>query len=402
MKVAFKIALRYLFSKKSINVINIIAGISTVGVTIATAALIIILSVFNGLENIIVSRFNAFNPELKVSLNEGKFFTIDSNLVAQLKQIPNIKNYSFVMQDYAAIKVGKETHPFPIKGVDKNFRKICGIDTMLIDGEYQLKNSKGEDMAVVGYTIAQKLSIGIGFVTPIVVYTPKRTKSVSLNPSAAFNKKYLYPSAIYGVDESADNIMLLSLDLVQDLFQAPKQATNIEISLIDNHLSKQTQKELQKRLGTKFIVKNRMEQNSFYKILNSERLMIYLILGFVLLIAAFNIVATLTMLIVDKKNDFISFQSIGLSNFQIKMIFLLNGWMTSVLGALIGLVLGGLIAFLQIKYSIVGFGNGTYDIDAYPIAIEALDFVKVFALVLVIGFITSLLPIRKFSKNYLQ
>ena len=400
MKVAFKIALRYLFSKKSINVINIIASISTIGVAIATAALIIILSVFNGLEEIIVSRFNAFNPQLKVSLNEGKFFTINDTILHKLESVKNIKNYSFVLEDYAAIKYSKVTHPFPIKGVDTNYQKVCGLDSMLLDGEFILKNAKGENMAIAGYDIAQQLSIGLSFVAPLIIYAPKKTKSISVNPSNAFNKKYLYPSGIYSIDEFSDNKLIVSLDLVQELFQAQNGASDIEISLHNEKITEETQIALQNLFGEDFTVKNRIEQNSFYKVLNSERLMIYLILGFVLLIAAFNIIATLTMLIVDKKKDFISFQSIGLSNFQIKMIFLLNGWMTTTFGAIIGLILGGLIAFIQIKFSIVGFGEG-FDISAYPVAMELLDFVKVFSLVLFIGLITSLLPIRRFSKNYL-
>ena len=400
MKVAFKIALRYLFSKKSINVINIIASISTIGVAIATAALIIILSVFNGLEEIIVSRFNAFNPQLKVSLNEGKFFTINDTILHKLESVENIKNYSFVLEDYAAIKYSKVTHPFPIKGVDTNYQKVCGLDSMLLDGEFILKNAKGENMAIAGYDIAQQLSIGLSFVAPLIIYAPKKTKSISVNPSNAFNKKYLYPSGIYSIDEFSDNKLIVSLDLVQELFQAKNGASDIEISLHNEKITEETQIALQNLFGEDFTVKNRIEQNSFYKVLNSERLMIYLILGFVLLIAAFNIIATLTMLIVDKKKDFISFQSIGLSNFQIKMIFLLNGWMTTTFGAIIGLILGGLIAFIQIKFSIVGFGEG-FDISAYPVAMELLDFVKVFSLVLFIGLITSLLPIRRFSKNYL-
>jgi len=400
MKVAFKIALRYLFSKKSINVINIIASISTIGVAIATAALIIILSVFNGLEEIIVSRFNAFNPQLKVSLNEGKFFTINDTILHKLESIKNIKNYSFVLEDYAAIKYSKVTHPFPIKGVDTNYQEVCGLDSMLLDGEFILKNAKGENMAIAGYDIAQQLSIGLSFVAPLIIYAPKKTKSISVNPSNAFNKKYLYPSGIYSIDEFSDNKLIVSLDLVQELFQAKNGASDIEISLHNEKITEETQIALQNLFGEDFTVKNRIEQNSFYKVLNSERLMIYLILGFVLLIAAFNIIATLTMLIVDKKKDFISFQSIGLSNFQIKMIFLLNGWMTTTFGAIIGLILGGLIAFIQIKFSIVGFGEG-FDISAYPVAMELLDFVKVFSLVLFIGLITSLLPIRRFSKNYL-
>lgn len=400
MPIIFKIALRYLFSKKSINAINIIAGISTIGVAIASAALIIILSVFNGLEDIIVSRFNAFNPEIKISLNRGQYFHISDRLIQNLNQIENIKNYTFVLENYAAIKVGKVTHPFLIKGVDENYLKVCRLDTLLFDGEFKLKN-KEEYYAVVGYEVAQKLSIGLGFITPMVVYAPKRTARTNINPVNAFNKKYLYPSAIYGVDESADNKILLSLELVQDLFEATNQASDVEISLIDPSLNEKTKKEIQKLFGDNFTIKNRKEQNSFYKILNSERLMIYLILGFVLLIAAFNIVATLTMLIVEKKNDFLTFKSIGLTTHQIKYIFLLNGWMTSLLGAIIGLILGGFIAFLQIKYGLISFGDGNFDIDAYPIAIQTGDFIKVFGLVMVIGFLTSLLPIRNFSKNYL-
>ena len=400
MKVAFIIALRYLFSKKSINVINIIAIISTIGVAIATAALIIILSVFNGLEEIIVSRFNAFNPQLKVSLNQGKFFDINDSLIHKLKSVENIKDYSFALEDYAAIKYSKVTHPFPIKGVDRNYLKTCGLDTMLIDGEFKLRKENGEYMAVAGYDIAQQLSIGLSFVAPLIIYAPKQTKRVSVDPNNAFNKQYLYPSGIYTVDEFSDNKLIVPLELVQELFQSENKASDIEISIHDEHLSPETQEELGEILGDNFTVKNRIEQNSFYKVLNSERLMIYIILGFVLLIAAFNIVATLTMLIVDKKKDFISFQSIGLSNFQIKMIFLLNGWMTTILGAIVGLVIGGLVALIQIKFSIVAFGDG-FDISAYPVVIKALDFVKVFTLVLVIGLITSLLPVRRFSKNYL-
>ncbi len=401
MRVSFKIALRYLFSRKSINVINIIAGISTLGVTIATASLIIILSVFNGLEQIIVSRFNAFNPEIKITLNEGKFFNIENPNIQKLKELKNIKALSFVMEDFAAIKYSNATQPFPIKGVDENYLSVCGLDSMLIDGDFMLHNAKGENMAVVGYEVAQQLSIGLGFVSPLILYVPKRSYKVSSDPSHAFNKQYLYPSAIFGVDETADNRVIIPLEMAQELFEAKGQATNVEISLKNSSLSEQTQNKIKAILGSKFMVKNRIEQNSFFKILNSERLMIYLILGFVLLIAAFNIVATLTMLIVDKKKDFISFQSIGLSNFQIKMIFLLNGWMTSILGAILGLTLGGIITYIQIKFSIVAFGEG-FDLPAYPVDLEVFDFVKVFFLVLIIGFLTSLLPTRKFTKNYLR
>ena len=401
MRISFKIALRYLFSKKSVNIINIIAGISTIGVTIATAALIIILSVFNGLEEILLAQINSFNPELKISLNEGKYFEINDSIIGRLNQIDNIKNYAFVLEDYSAIKNGKITHPFPIKGVDVNYLKVTRVDTMLLEGDFKLKNDKGEYLAVVGYQISKKLSIGLGFVRPLVIYAPKRTKTSIINPSSAFNKAYLYPSGIFGVDESVNNIMLIDINLAQEILGAKNSASGIELSLIDKSLINSTKEKLHNILGQNFLIKDRKEQNSFYKIINSERLMIYLVLGFVMLIAAFNIVASLTMLIVDKKKDFISFQSIGLSDYQIKMIFLMNGWMTTILGAVIGLVLGSILAFIQMKYGIISFGNG-FQIDAYPVAIKLLDFAKVFALVLLIGTLTSIIPMRHFKKQYLS
>ncbi len=399
MWVPLKIAKRYLFSKKSINVINIIAIISTVGISIATAALIIILSVFNGLEKIIVSQFNSFSPELKVSLNQGKFFDIDSVLTHKLESIDNIKDYAFVLEDYAAIKYNDITHPFSIMGVDDHYVNVSGIDSMLFEGDFTLKNDK-EYFAVVGYDVAQKLSIGLSFINPMLIYAPKRTQNIVHNPLKAFNKKYLFPSAIFGIDESVDSKILVDIKMMQDLFELDHKATDIALSLKNPKEILNTQLHLESLLGEQFTVKTRVEQNSFYKILNSERFMIYLVLGFVLLIAAFNIVATLTMLMVDKKKEFVTFKSIGLNNTQIKMIFLLNGWMTSVFGAVIGLILGGFIAWLQIKFGIVSFGDG-YDITAYPVDIKTLDFIKVFLLVLVIGFFTSLIPLRNFNKQYL-
>ena len=381
--------------------INIISGISTIGVGIATAALIIILSVFNGLENLLLAQINSFNPELKVNLNQGKFFEINDSIIDKLKQVDNIKDYAFVLEDYAAIKNGKTTHPFPIKGVDTNYLKVTRVDTMMLDGHFQLKNKKGEYLAVVGYHISEKLSIGLGFVRPIVIFAPKRNNSTIINPASAFNKTYLYPSGVFGIEENVNNIMLLDIKLTQDILDAENSASGVEISLIDKSLIDQSKAELQKILGPNFIIKDRKEQNSFYKIINSERLMIYLVLGFVMLIAAFNIVASLTMLIVDKKKDFISFQSIGLSNQQIKMIFMINGWMTTILGAVIGLIIGGVLAFIQMKYGIVSFGSG-FQLDAYPVVIKAVDFIKVFGLVLVIGTLTSIIPMKGFTKQYLS
>ncbi len=368
---------------------------------IATMALVIILSAFNGLEKIIVSQFNSFNPELKVSVNQGKYLHINDSIVQELNQISNIERYSFTFEELAVIKYGEQMHPFTVKGVDEHFSQISGIDTMLLDGEYQLQNGQN-NFAVVGYQIAEKLSIGIHFTNPIIIYAPKRMSKSVLNPASAFNKKYLFPSAIFAIDESADDKLLIPLSFCQDLYQAKNLATNIEIKLKDKALVKQTKQELQSALGTKYKIQTQREQNNFQKVINAERFMIYMILSFVLLIAGFNIIAMITMLIVDKKRDFLTFQSLGLTTRQIKYVFLFTGWMSSISGAVLGLILGGFVAWLQVRFSLIGFGNGQYDITAYPVDIVALDFVYVFFLVIGIGLVTSLIPVRKFEKNYLD
>ncbi|MBN2667871.1 MAG: ABC transporter permease [Bacteroidales bacterium] len=400
MHVPTFIAFRYLFSKKNINVINIIARISTLAVAVATAALIIILSVFNGLESIIVERFNSFHPELKISLKDGKYFEI-KDLDSKLKQINAIDKYSFTFEDFSAVKYDKVTHPFIVKGVEDNYKEIVGIDSMMFDGDFILKNTN-EFKTVVGYEVAKKLSIGLGFITPIVFYAPKRFSKGMLNPSNAFNKRYLYPSGVFAIDESADQFIITDLSFAQELFQAEGMATNVEIKLKKNENLDKIKSEISDILGSRFEVKDRIEQNAFFKILNSERLIIYLILGFVLLIAAFNIVATLSMLMVEKKGDFITLKSMGFSSKQIQEIFIINGWLTSFIGGIIGLFLGAILSYLQIKFAWISFGDGNYDISAYPVELRAIDFVWVILLVAFIGFVTSFLPIQYFKRRFFE
>ncbi len=400
MSVPFFIAFRYLFSKKNISIINIIASIATLGIAITTAALLIILSVFNGLEDIIVSHFNSFNPEIKASLVSGKYFEIDQNLRSNLKSCTSVDQYSFVLEDYAAIKHHNTTHPFMIKGVDEQYQNINGIDSMLLQGEFKLK-SDSNSFAVLGYEVSKKLSVNIYNPIPLQIYVPKRHSNAAQNPIEAFNKRLVYPVGVFGIDETADQYSIVSLDMAQTLFEAENQASQIEIKLKPNQNLIEAQNEISQKLGAKFLIKNRQEQNSFYKILNSERLMIYLILGFVLLIATFNIMATLTMMMLDKQNDFVTFTSIGLSHYQIKMVFFLNGLLTSFMGLFIGLLLGGILSWIQIEYGIVKFGDGLTSIEAYPIKLIATDFLKVTAMVSLVCLISSLVPLIGFKKRFL-
>ena len=399
MFVPLKIALRYLFSKKSINLVNIIAGISAFGVMIASAALIIILSVFNGLEDIIVEQFNHFDPELKISLKEGKYFNINDSIKDKLNSINNIQNYAFSLEDKVVIKYGKTTHPFLIHGIDKNYTHVNPLSDAIVKGTFSL-HEKNSDLAIIGIDIAEKLSIGIGFLTPIIIYAP--TQKNTVQASEAFKKRYIYPSGIYNVDPSVNDKIIVNLSFAQELFSLKNQATNIYLKLKKTQLLDATKQELEQKLLPVFSIKDRYEQNDFYKVINSERLMIYVILGFVLLIAAFNITATLSMLILDKKADFITFQSIGLSHWQIKLIFLLEAWLTTLMGALLGLLIGGILAYLQEKYGWIRLGGENAYVDMpYPVAIVTLDFLKIGALIMLVSLITSIIPIRILSKKYL-
>ena len=398
MLVPFKIALRYLFSKKTINLINIIAGISAFGVMIASAALIIILSVFNGLEDILIKQFNTFDPELKIELKKGKYFEINDSLKQILHDEENIKNYSFSIEDKVVVQYNKVTHPFYIKGVDADFIKVNHLDSAIIDGSFFL-HQKNSDWAVIGNEVSDKLSIRVGFVTPIVLYAPTRRNTVQA--ADAFNKKYIFPSGIYNVDPSVDNKIIVRLSFAQELLEADNKATMIALSLKNKQQIQKTKQSLKEKLSDRFYVKDRHEQNGFYRVINSERFMIYLILGFVLLIASFNIAATLSMLILDKKSDFITFQSIGLNYFQIKMIFLFEAWLTTFLGAVIGLVVGGVLVFLQKEYAWVSLANDGFNNMPYPVDILPLDFLKIALLIILLSFVTSIIPIRILSKKYL-
>ncbi len=401
MKVPIWIAWRYVFSKKTTNIVNIIARVAMVGIAIASAALIIILSAFNGIEEIIISNFNAFNPEIRAQITKGKYFDITDSLCQQLDNLEGVQQYTFVLEHHIVLKKDQMTYPFLMKGVDKHFFEICHLDSFMIEGNTQLKQGNhSEYTAVVGLNVAQKMSLGVNSFTPMVAYAPKKSKKVIISPDKAFNKAILYTSGIFSVDESANDKVLVDLSLAQKLLGLKQQASAIEFQLKDKSLEPVIQQRIENILGERFQVKNRIQQNDFVKILNTERLMIIFILIFVLFLAAFNIVATLTMLIVDKKKDFLSFLSLGLSHFEIKSIFLLNAWFTVLIGAVSGLVLGLLLIVLQMQFSFIRFG-GAFS-QPYPVLLKWTDVGFVFFIVSFVGFLISFLPLNKFIKNSLK
>ncbi|NOZ47508.1 MAG: ABC transporter permease [Chlorobi bacterium] len=404
MNLKLFIAKRYLFSKKTQNVINIISLISIFGVAIGTAALIVVLSVFNGFDGLIQHLFNAFDPNLKITLKEGKTFNAESAKFSKIKNLENIVYFTEVLEENVLLKYGKKIHPATLKGVSESYKNSSGLDTMIIQGSYLLEKNN-INYAIVGQGIAYYLSIGLNFINPIVVFVPKRGKKIPLHAQNAFNRKVLYPSGIYSIQQDFDSkYVITSLHFVRELLNYKNEVSAIELKVKSSANINSVKKNIKSILGEQYNVKDQNEQHElFYKIMKSEKWAIFLILSFILLIASFNIIGSITMLIIDKKNDIFTINSLGANKKTIRHIFLIEGWFISIIGAVAGLLTGGIICWLQITYKIVKLqGSGSFIIDAYPVALKMSDFVFVLLTVLFIGYIAAWLPSRYVLNNFMN
>ncbi len=404
MNVPFYIARRYLFAKKSQNVINLISAISVIGVTVGTMALIVVLSVFNGFDNLVRSLFNSFDPDLKVTLAEGKTFSSENEKVMKIRTMPGVMYACETLEENALLRYGDKQYIATVKGVGDEFIRMSGIDSMIIDGRFVLRE-KNVPCAVVGQGIANFLSIGLTFITPIQVYVPRRTGEVSLNPEQAFTRRYLYPSGIFAIQQDFDSkYMIVPIEFARDLLDFHDEISALEIKLSPGSDRDNLQADIQRWLGSEFVVKNRYQQQELlYRIMKTEKWAIFLILAFILTIASFNIIGSLTMLILDKKKDISTLRSLGTDLKLTRKIFMTEGWMISVIGALTGLALGSLICWIQQTFGIIKLpGSGSFVIDTYPVSMELPDFIFVLLAVLTIGFVASWYPVRYITRRYLS
>ena len=400
MKVAYYIARRYLFSKKSKNVVHLVSYASMIGVAIGTAALIIVLSVFNGFGDLILSLYNSFDPSIKISVAEGKTSSFES-----AKQYLNDNEilYSQTLEEKVLLRYQDKEYIATLKGVDENFKTLTSVDSMLAAGEYFDAYSK-KNTAIIGQGVAYYLSLGIGNIfEPLQVYVPNREKKSLLNPSTAFLQSSIVPVGVFSIQADFDaEYVLTSLDFVQEVLNRPGEASYIEINCSEQEmLVLQTQ--LQEYLGSDFVVNNRFQQHAFlYKILNSEKLIVFLILSFILVIATFNIIGSLTMLMIDKKNDIKMLSNLGANARIIRNIFFLEGLLTTLVGSVIGLVLGIAVCWLQLKFGFLRMGQGSFVVDYYPVAIRWQDVLIVLATVSGIGVVASWIPSMYISKKVLE
>lgn len=402
MNLSFFIAKRYLFSRKSRNIINVISWISLVGISIGTMALIIVLSIFNGIDGMIKSMFSSFDPDLKITLVEGKTFSPDIPSFHEIQANPSVAVWCEVLEENALIEYRDNQDPATLKGVSDNFQILSGIDSLLIDGEFKLQED-GRPLGIIGSELAYRLGIGLNFINPIHVYVPRRTKSNIINPANAFNRRMLFPSGVFMVQQEYDSkYMIIPIDFCRELLGLEDEVSAIEIRVAEGQSIDKVKQEMQQKVGPEYKIQDGYEQHAyFYKVMASEKWAIFLILGFILIIASFNTVSSLTLLLLEKKKDMHILQSMGAQPSRIRQIFLIEGLLMTGVGVLSGLALGSFLCWLQITFGIIRFpSSGSYVTDVYPVSMEGLDFVLVGIMVAVIGFLASIIPVRVLGKRY--
>jgi lipoprotein-releasing system permease protein len=385
------IAKRYLFSRKKVHAINIISGVSMLGVFIGSAALVIVLSVYNGFEKVILSLYSNFTPELKIEPRLGKTFDPNTPYFNALHRDAKLFSFTEVLEENALIRYG-QTGQFigTVRGVSDEFLRDKQLDSTIEKGSFTLKND-GRFMAVIGATVQGKLSVNIhDQLSSLQVYSPRRNASSSADPLSEFEVKYIYPSGIFNIQQDFNSLIIVPIEFMRDLLNEPKNISAIDLNYKKGTDLKAVQRDIEDKVGSMFIIKNRFEQNAdLYKTLNYERWSIFMILTFVLIIATFNIIGSLTMLVMDKQKDIAILTSLGADKQLIQGIFFFEGMMISFIGCIAGVIVGLIFCVLQEQFGFVKFGDNMTAIDAYPVALKFTDFILVFLTVTGIAAIAS-------------
>lgn len=408
MNFPFYVARRYLFSKKSTHVINIISGISVVGVAVATMALVVTLSVFNGFRDLVASLLTSFDPQIEVVPAQGKTAPADDPVLAKIRTLPEVEVASDCVEDQAlAIYQGRQAM-VRVKGVDDNFQNLTHIDNILYgDGDFSL-HAANLQYGVVGYGLADNLGMGTDWQGSLNIYAPRREGQLDMtNPAEGFVADSLIsPGVVFMVRQGRydRNYIITSIGFARNLFGQQGMVSEVELRLKPGADVQSVKAEMQAIAGGKYRVLDRMEQQAdTFRIMKVEKFIAYIFLTFILVVACFNIIGSLSMLIIDKKKDVVTLRNMGASDKQIIRIFLFEGRMISAIGAVAGILLGLLLCWLQQQYGIVALGrsSGSFVVDAYPVSVHAEDIVAIAATVLAVGFVSVWYPVRYFAKKLL-
>lgn len=408
MNLPFYIAKRYLFSKKSHNAINIISGISVCGVSLATLAMVCTLSVINGFQDMVATFFTVFDPEIKVTAAMGKTFDVNDDRIKQLRSLPEIAVFTETLEDNAMVQYKDRQMMATIKGVQDNFEQLTSIDSVLYGkGEFTL-HDEVVDYGVIGVELMSVLGTGVQFVDPLEIYAPRREEKVNMaNPAASFTKEFLFsPGVVFAVNQQKydASYILTSLDFARKLFHYDTEVSAVELRLKPNQNITSMKSKIADMLGKDFVVRDRYEQQEdIFRIMEIEKLVSYLFLTFILLIACFNVIGSLSMLIIDKKEDVRTLRNLGADDKLISRIFLFEGRMISMFGAVTGIVLGLILCLIQQKFGLISLGgDGNFVVDAYPVSVHWGDVLLIFLTVLIVGFLSVWYPVRYLSKRLLD
>lgn len=409
MNFPFFVARRYLFSKKSTNAINVISIISMIGVSVATMALVIVLSVFNGFHDLVASFLTNFDPQLELVPSQGKSANADDPLLAKVKQLEQIDVVTENVEEMAmAMYQGKQAM-VTIKGVDDNFDKLTHIKDILYgDGEYQL-HAGNLEYGILGIRLAQSLDIGASWNDYLRIYAPKRSGQIDIsNPTDGFVVDSLFsPNVVFSVNQGKydKGHIITSIGFARRLFDMEGRISSLELRLKDDSNINSVKKEIKAIVGDNYRVLDRFEQQAdTFKIMQIEKIIAYFFLTFILIVACFNIIGSLSMLIIDKKNDVVTLRNLGATDKQITQIFLFEGRMISAIGAIIGILLGLLLCWLQQTFGLVSLGSssGNFVVNAYPVSVHYWDVLFIFVTVIVVGWLAVWYPVRYLSKRLLD
>ena len=403
------IARRYLFAKKSHHAINIISGISVLGVAVATMAMVVTLSVFNGFQDLVADLFTAFDPELRITLTDGQTVSTKDPALLQLKKHEAVAVYTPVLEGQALVVQDGRQQVVTIKGVADNITEQGHIQDILYgDGSFCL-HADVLEYGILGIQLAQQLGLSAYFENPLQVYAPKPGERVNIgNPLSSFNHGELQSPGVVFVVQQAKydaNYILTSLGFAQRLFERQGRLSGVEIKLKEGTNTDNAKQELQALLGERFKVQDRYEQqNDIFRVMRIEKLISHVFLSFILLVACFNIIGSLSMLMIDKRQDIRTLRSLGATDKQISTIFRLEDHIISLAGALLGLLLGGILCWAQQEFGLVSMGGseGLYIVDAYPVSVYLTDILLVLVTVLLVSWLAIWYPVNYLSKKILK
>ncbi len=394
-------ARRYLISKKSTQAINVLSGISVLGMLVGSMGLVLVLSVFNGFESLVVSLYDKFYPEIVITPTSGKFFNADSIHYDELIKVNGLKAYTLQLEEKALLRYGDKQYIATVRGVDSNFTQVNALNNSMFHGEFLLNNN-GSKYAVVGAGIEQAL--GLNYYDPfndLSIYIPKKGISYALNPEDAFNREMIHPIGSFSIQQEFDmEYVFVPIEFMRTLLNEPASVSSIAIALNPGANADRIKTAIKKICGKKFEVLDRYEQNkSLYAIMKIEKWVVYAILTFILIVAAFNIIGSLSMLIIDKRKDINILRVMGADLPSIKKIFLYEGILLSFIGCTLGFIFSVTLIVAQQKFGLIEIGGGTFVINAYPVKMQWMDFVLVFFTVMGIGLLASWVPMMRKINN---